>query len=287
MAERILVTGATGKLGSEIIRRLLERGETVRAATRFPSDAAALFGDNVEVVEMDYQSTETWDNALQWVDRLFLMPPPFDPHAFDTLAPFLDWAVSAGTGKVVLLSAMAIDREPDLALLRLERHLRDLDIAATSLRPNLYMQNLSTGFIADSIRDNGEIELSAAHGRVSFVDAADVAAVAAAALTGASLDGRSLTLTGPEAFAFADVAHRIANAAGRSVEYRPADHDRMREILRAAHFSDAAAGVAIELFDSVQRGEREPVDNALTDIIGRPATRLDDFISHNTAAWRR
>jgi uncharacterized protein YbjT (DUF2867 family) len=235
---------------------------------------------------MDYQSTETWDNAVQWVDRLFLMPPPFDPHAFDTLSPFLDWAVSAGTGKVVLLSAMAIDREPDLALIRLERHLRELDIAATSLRPNLYMQNLSAGFIADSINDLDEIEVSAGNGRVSFVDAADVAAVAAAALTGDSLDGATITLTGDEAFGFADVASRIADAAGRTVDYRPADHTRMREILRAANISNAAAAIALELFDSIQRGEREPVDTALADITGRPPTRLDDFIARSAAAWR-
>jgi uncharacterized protein YbjT (DUF2867 family) len=285
MPERILVTGATGKLGSEIVRLLLERGETVRAATRFPSDAAAMFGDDVEVVEMDYQSTETWDNAVQWVDRLFLMPPPFDPHAFDTLAPFLDWAVGSGTGKVVLLSAMAIDREPDLALIRLERHLGELDIAATTLRPNLYMQNLSTGFIADSIRDHGAIELSAGNGRVSFVDAADVAAVAATALTGDALDGDTVTLTGSEAFGFADVASRIADAAARPVDYRPADTARMLEILRAAHFSDAAAGVALELFDSIERAEREPVDSALADITGRPVARLDDFIAANAKAW--
>jgi uncharacterized protein YbjT (DUF2867 family) len=147
------------------------------------------------------------------------------------------------------------------------------------------MQNLSTGFIADSIRDHGAIELSAGNGRVSFVDAADVAAVAATALTGDALDGDTVTLTGSEAFGFADVASRIADAAARPVDYRPADTARMLEILRAAHFSDAAAGVALELFDSIERAEREPVDSALADITGRPVARLDDFIAANAKAW--
>lgn len=285
MPERILVTGATGKLGSQIVRLLHANGETVRAATRFPTDARKMFGDDVEVVEMDYQSTETWDNAVQWVDRLFLMPPPFDPDAFDTLAPFLDWAVASGVDKVVLLSGMAIDREPDLVLLRLENHLRDLGIAATALRPNLYMQNLSMGFIGDSIRRNARIELTAHTGRVSFVDAEDVAAVATLALTGDSLDGATVTLTGPEALGFADIAHRISAAAGRTITFQPVDESRMRRILRAAHLSAAAADVAIELFQAVERGERAPVHPAVNDILGRPAHSIDDFIAANISAW--
>jgi uncharacterized protein YbjT (DUF2867 family) len=286
MPERILVTGATGKLGSEIVRMLHAKGETIRAATRFPTRAETLFGGAVEVVEMDYQATETWDNAVQWVDRLFLMPPPFDPHAFDTLAPFLDWAVASGTHKVVLLSAMAIDREPGLALIRLERHLQELDIAATVLRPNLYMQNLSSGFIHDSIRDQGIIEVGAGDGRVSFVDATDVAEVAVLALTTRSLDADTVTLTGPDSFGFADVARRISEAAGKPVRYSPAPDQRMRDVLRAAHITDAAADVGIGLFAAIERGEREPVHSDVPDILGRPARTFTDFVAANAAIWR-
>jgi len=286
MRERILVTGATGKLGREIVRILHDRGESVCAATRFPSEARRLFGDDVEVVEMDYQSTETWDNAVQWVDRLFLMPPPFEPHVFDTLAPFLDWAVASGIARVVLLSAMAIDREPDLALLRLERHFHQLGIAATALRPNLYMQNLSSGFILESIRKHSCIEVGAASGRVSFVDVRDVAEVAAIALTSGDLDGETVTLTGAESVDFAEVARRIGDAAGRTVAIVRATHQRMREILRAAHWSAGAAEVAIALFDSIERGEREPVDGGLTKILGHPARALNDFITANVSHWR-
>lgn len=286
MSERILVTGATGKLGREIVRILHENGETVRAATRFPTEAASLFDDACEVVEMDYDSTETWDNAVQWVDRLFLMPPPFDPHAFETLAPFLDWAVASGVARVVLLSAMGVNRAPDLALHRLEQHLAGLGVSDTALRPNLYMQNLSSGLVLDSIRQEGRIEVCAPTGRVSFVDAADVARVAARALTQNAFDGITVTLTGAEAVGFEEIADRISAVAGRSITFDAVTPERMREILIAAHWPAASADVAVAMFESIERGEREPVTHDLPELLGHQPRSLDDFVTSNAAVWR-
>lgn len=285
MSERILVTGATGKLGREIVRILLADGETVRAATRFPSEARNLFGDAVEVVEMDYESTETWDNAVQWVDRLFLTPPPFDPHAFDTLAPFLDWAVASGIARVVLLSGIGVEHQPGLALHRLEQHLAGLGLSTTVLRPNLYMQNLSSGMMLESIRQHGRIQVCAPAGLVSFVDAADVALVATKALTGDALDGVTATLTGGEAVGFGEVARRISIATGRSITLEPISPDEMRDLLRAARWPRPSADVAVAMFESIERGERAAVKPDLADILGRIPRTLDDFIAANASVW--
>jgi len=168
----------------------------------------------------------------------------FDPHAYDPLAPFLDWAVASGVAKVVLLSAMAIDREPDLALVRLERHLNGLGIPATVLRPNLHMQNLSSGLVLDSIRDRSRIELNAGSGRVSET-AAD----------------------------FDDVAARVSAASGRPVTNEAVKKDRMGELLRAAQWSGAAAKVATTLFEANVRGERAPVHADLGEIPAAPPVR--------------
>jgi uncharacterized protein YbjT (DUF2867 family) len=286
MADRILVTGATGTVGHELVRRLRERGETVRAASRFPTAARDAFGEDVEIVEMDYDATDTWDAALQFVDRLFLMPPAFDPHAYATIRPFLDWAVSAGTRKVVLLSGMDVQNVPDLALHRLERHLPDLDIPYVILRPNLYMQNVSAGFLLDGIRQRGILELCAGEGEVSFVDERDVAAVAALTLCGAAHDGHALTLTGAEALDFHAVARVLSAAAGRPIRYADADEARMREILAEHRFAEGQADIALELFRSVRAGRRAAVHPDLSDALHRSPTSFTSFTVEHARVWR-
>jgi len=286
MRPRILVTGATGRLGRELVRRLIGGEEFVRVGTRWPERAQALFGEHVEVVELDYTSTETYDAAVQWVDRVFLSPPPFDPDAADTLTAFLDWVVDTGANRIVLLSAMGTEHVPELPLRRLEQHLEALDVDRVVLRPNLYMQNFSDGPFGDEIRERGTFELCAGSGRVSFVDVRDVAAVAATALKAEPLARPALTLTGPAALSFAEAAAALADAAGLRVEYRPVDADRMRESLRDRRWPDRQAEVAVRMFRSVADGRREPVTTDIESVLGRPAISFDAFANEAAEALR-
>ncbi|MCI0433324.1 MAG: NmrA family NAD(P)-binding protein [Gemmatimonadetes bacterium] len=286
MADRVLVTGATGKVGRELVRRLLGSGEVVRAGTRRPAVARESFGTSVESVEMDYDATETWDAALQWVDRLFLMPPPFEPDAYETIHPFLDWAVTGGVQKVVLLSAMDVENLPELPLHRLERHLMTLGVPHVVLRPNLFMQNFTDGFLLDGIRERGTIELSTGAGRVSFVDGKDVAAIAAAALQDSRHDGRAYTLTGSEALDMQDVAAILSESAGRTIAYEAIDDARLRDTLTTMRWPVRRIAVALGLFRSVRDGRRAAVHPDLEDVLGSPPTRFADFAAGHGSAWR-
>ncbi len=287
MAEkRILVTGATGELGRELVRLLVDSGCVVRAATREPGAARELFPSTVEVVELDFDRTETYDAAAQFVDRVFLMPPPFDPDAYGTINPFLDWAVAMDVERVVLLSAMGAESMPELALRKVERHLEGVGIAYTILRPNLYMQNFCSGFLLESIREQGAFELCAGDGRVSFVDARDVAAVAAAALRDGAHDGQAYTLTGIAALDLDEAAASLSEAAGRSIDYRAVPTERMLEILRAASWPMRQATVGTALFESVAEGLREPVREDLQLALGRAPTGFADFAREHAEVWR-
>ncbi len=285
MADRVLVTGATGKVGRELVRHLLEAGEVVRAATRFPSVARKAFGPDVEIVEMDYDVTETWDAALQWVDRLFLMPPPFEPDAYETIHPFLDWAVTGSVDKVVLLSAMDVENLPELPLHRLENHLAGLGVAHVLLRPNLYMQNFTSGFLLDGIRRESAILLPAGASRVSFVDGRDVAAVACAALREGRHDGQAYTLTGADALDLHDVALAIRAATGREIRYEAIADERLREILTAEHWPVRRIAVAVALFRAVRNGTRAAVHEDLQNLLGRPPTRFAAFATDQKTSW--
>jgi uncharacterized protein YbjT (DUF2867 family) len=284
MADRILVTGATGKIGRELVGRLLERGMAVRAATRFPDSAREAFGSEVEIVELDFDVTATWSAAVQWVDRVFLMPPPLDPHAWSTIGPFLDWAVTTSVSKVVLLSAMDIQNLPDSPLRRVEEHLTGLGVDWVILRPNLYMQNFSSGWLLDGIRRGG-IELCVGDGRVSFVDGRDVAAVAALALCDASLDGTAPTLTGPEPLSIAEVAKTLSDVAGHDIRYIPVDEDRVRVLMTARHRRPGHIETALALFRTVREGRRETVHPELGALLDHPPAAFRTFAAARGALW--
>ncbi|HUF13844.1 MAG TPA: SDR family oxidoreductase [Longimicrobiales bacterium] len=286
MPEKILVTGATGKLGGELIRRLLKRGVEVKAGTRSPERCAKLFADAVEVVHLDYDVTESWDAAVQWADRLFLVPPPFDPDADERLVPFIDWIVQSGSRHVVLVSAMGAEVREQLALHRVERHIIDTGVAWTLLRPNIYMQNFARGFVAASIRSSGVFRLSAGDGRVSFVDVRDVAEIASIVLGRDDDFGAAYMLTGPAALSHDEVAAAIAAAAGKPVRYEQIDDERMRGLLLADDWSAQQAATFVGLLEAIRGGERAAVSEETRALLGRAPTSFDTFARDHAEGWR-
>lgn len=285
MEERILVTGATGKVGRELVRLLLDGGAQVMAATRDPETARRIFGHGLEVRELDFRAAATYDDALQWADRVFLQPPPFHPDVHGALSSFVDWAVQAGTRHLVTVSAMGIEVREDLPIRRLERLIHESGIEWTQLRPNLYMQNFGAGFLGGRIRRTGAFSLPVEGSRVSFVDGRDVAAVAAAALTSEDHFGRAFTLTGPEALSHAEVAELITRASGRPVEFSTTSDEQMVEWLVGAGWRRDVAGVIISLFQSVRAGVRERVTLDVEEVLGRPATGFATWAKDRSDVW--
>ena len=286
MAEKILVTGATGKVGSELVRVLADGGADVKAGTRRPELAEGLFGSDVEVVELDYDVTSTWDGAVQWADRVFLVPPPFDPRGDERLVPFLDWAVQSGSEHLVLLSAMGIEAREQLALRRIEQRIERTGVSWTLLRPNIYMQNFARGFVARAIREEGAFRLPVAGAHVSFVDGRDVAAVAAEVLTTEDHYGEAYTLTGPEALEHRRVAEIISQVTGHPVRYEPIDEAAMRAMLSGAGWPEGRADTFAGLLAAIREGRRSAVTPDVSQLLGRPATSFQAFAREHVDDWR-
>ena len=217
---------------------------------------------------------------------MFLQPPPFDPDAHETLAPLLDWAVQAGARHVVTRSAMGMEVREDLPTRRLERHIESLGVEYTFLRPNLFMQNFGVGFLGERIQRTGRFAMPVEDARVSFVDGRDVAAVAAAALTGDEHYGRAFTLTGPEALSHAEVAAVISEVSAREVSFETCSDEEMLGWLKGAGWPVDVAGVVIAFYQSVRAGVRELATDDVSAVLGRPATSFRQYAEEFADQWR-
>ena len=285
MSDRILVTGATAPVGRELVRRLGEAGASVKAGTRHPKRAVDLFDPGVEIVELDYGQPATFNAAVQWADRVFLQPPSFDPDAYQTLLPLLDWAVQARTGHVVLVSAMGMEVRDDLPIRRLEKHLESLGVDWTFLRPNFYMQNFGEGFLGERIRRTGRFSLPVRDAAVSLVDGRDVAAVAATVLTSNEHMGEAYTLTGPEALTHEEIASLIASASGKNIVFEPCADQEMLGWLTGAGWRPAVASVVISMYQSVRAGVRADVTADIASVLGRSADTFEQFVNDHEDLW--
>lgn len=216
-AGRILITGATGTVGRAVAQQLAQQDAPVAAAVRNPE--RALQAVRVPTVAFDFHKPATYGEAFRGVEKLFLVRPPAIAAVWRSIFPALHAAQRAGVRHVVFLSLLGAENNPFVPHRWIEWHLQFLDMDWTFLRPNFFMQNLSTTH-REEIRDRDEIFIPAGDGATSFIDARDIAAVAVRALTEAGHEYMAYTLTGSEALTYAEVAHVLSDVLGRPIRYR-------------------------------------------------------------------
>ena len=282
----ILITGANGNSGRCVAEALAARQMPFRVALR-PGGRGALPAGASGSVDFDFADQSTWAATLDGVQGVYLLRPPAIANIKATLAPFINAVRAAGAGPIVFLSVAGAERNPILPHAAVERHLRaGPSDDHTILRPTYFAQNLEDAFRAD-IRERGEIVLPSGAGRVAFVDLKDVGEVAALALSGrADLRGVGVTLTGPRAVTFSEVAGLIATAAGRPMRYEPVSP--LTYALRLRRQGQPAMQILVQtiLNTGLRFGQSEAVDPTLPRLLGRPATDIADYIRRRAEVWR-
>jgi len=221
----ILVTGANGNVGSEVVRGLVSAASasgtdgpatSIRAAVSDPTRCPNV-PDGIECVRFDFLDPTTFDASLAGVDRVFLMRPPHMADA-EAFRPFLSAMRESGVRQVVFLSLLGVEKNPVVPHHAIEKALVASGLGYTMLRPSFFMQNLSTTHLEDIVT-RGEIVVPAGNGRTSFIDVRDIAAAAVVVLTEDGHTGRGYSLTGSEALTYSDCARLISEASGRTVVY--------------------------------------------------------------------
>jgi uncharacterized protein YbjT (DUF2867 family) len=282
----VLVTGATGTVGSLVTRELSARGVAVRAFVRDPAKAARMLGD-VELAPGDFSDAITVRRALNGVDAV-LLASPNHPRQLEYETGVIDAAAAAGVRRVVKLSTIGAQIGSPLAFWechgRIEEALHRSMVPAVVLRSNFYMSNLLAA--AEPVRNEGRLFAPAAGARIAMIDPRDVAAVAAVALTAGGHEGQTLVLTGPEPLTYRDVAVALCTATDHAVEFVDVPDERARQGFLAAGLPEWVADNLVVLFSLLRKGAAERTTDTVCGVTGRAPRSFAQFARDHARLFR-
>ena len=266
----ILVTGATGTVGSSLIPLLRGRGVDVRALVRDPDRAQRISAAGAQVVHGDFRDPASLRAAFDGVDAVFLAYGNV-PEQVEYECAVIDETERSGARRIVKLSARGVAEDSPVAYWHwhamIERHLRASSTPATVLQPGFLMTNLLAA--AESVRQQGMLFAPAADARIAMIHPGDVAAVAAVALTESGYDGRTFVLTGPEAMTYQRVADDLSAELGRQIGYVDIPPEAATAALIGAGVPAFAAEQVVRVFDALRQGVQSTTTSSVRTLTGR------------------
>jgi uncharacterized protein YbjT (DUF2867 family) len=277
----ILVTGATGTVGRQVVTQLSERGVPVRAVTRDPSSAGLPAG--VEVVRGDLAEPASLEPHLAGADSVFLVWPFTSPELAAGLGARVVELLARHVTRVVYLSAQAAAGRPDSFWATMERLIEDSGVAWTFLRPTGFAAN--TLMWADQVRGQGAVRWPYGAATRSLVHEYDLAAVAVRALTEDRHAGQRYLLTGPEAITQADQVRIIGEVTGRAVRWEEPPPGEARRQLLAAWGNPGFVDSALATWAGMVT-QPEPVTRTVEEITGAPARTFRQWAADHASDFR-
>ena len=281
-----LVTGASGTMGKAVLSEVAKSGAPHRAMFRSATEAAKAPAGTSTVIA-DFSKKDTLPPALEGITSVYLVCSPI-PQLIELEWNMIDACVSAGVDHIVLNSAMGA-REWRKSFpswhRRVEDKLKSTKISFTILRPNSFHQNVLTYF-ASSIRTQGVFHSSMGNAGVSFLDARDIAVVAAKSLPGGEHSGKTYELNGPEALTYSELAAKIAKHSGRDVQYVDIPAEKQRQAMLASGMPEWQADALLDLQAYYVSGKGGKIDGLLEQLLGRPPITMDQFLADFVGEFR-
>ncbi len=283
---KVLVTGASGNVGRYVTENLLHMEEQVVTAGTDPQKLKDMFQDKVDAVYLDFTKKETFQDALENVDRVFLIRPPHLGKPED-LYPFID-ALKAHEIKLVsFLSLMGVEKNTIPPHHKIEKYIEASKIPFAHIRPGFFMQNIS-GIHSIEIREMNQIFIPAGNSKTSFIDAEDIGLSVAALLhSPEKYKNTAHTITGPEALNYFQVANILSEVTGRKIEYaKPGFLKYRRHYIKQRGLEKAYVNVTMALYFMTRMGTAKDVTDDFIKLTGKKPRSFKEFAIANIDCFR-
>ena len=285
MTADILVTGASGNVGREVVRGLQAKNINFRIAAHNIDHITDDLGQEIDSVAFDFLDANTYKNAFEGIKRLFLIRPPQLANIPKEIAPTIQAAISAGVEHIVFLSLQGVENNKLVPHYKVEQLLLQSGIAYTFLRASFFMQNLSTTHCAE-IRDEDKIALPVGDAPTSFIDVRDIASVAVRALTENGHQNKAYTLTGSESLNYYRVADIMTDVLDRPITYtNPSTIGFfIKEVRNGRKWAYTLVMTALYLI--TRFGNAEEVTHEVETILGCEPISFRQFVEDYQACWQ-
>jgi len=287
----ILITGATGTNGVEIVKLLSHLSVPCRALVRTPEKAGTLSSlPNVEIVQGDFAHPETLEPALEGVDKALLISS-IAPNLPELQGNFVQAAKRAGVPYVVKFSGawqMGADLRKEWRFVRwhaeAEKLVEDSGLAFTHLQPNQFMQVYLR--FQPTIAAQGKFYAASGDSKVSPVDVRDIAAVAVAVLTGSGHEGKWYVITGPEALSYTEIADKLSTAVGKKVTYVDVPLETAKKALLDSGMPEWFAEGQSEQFRVRRQGHQSAITSVVAELARKQPISFDEFAREYAPCFR-
>jgi uncharacterized protein YbjT (DUF2867 family) len=280
--KKILITGATGNIGFEVIRFLYKNGTTnkIVAGVRDIAKAKVMFKDfpQLELAEFNFEDRDLAEKALEDVNCVFLLRPPHLSN-IEIFRPFVAKMKEKGISEVAFLSVQGAEKSKIIPHNKIEKLIRDFSLNYVFLRPGYFMQNLTTTLIED-LRTKNQIILPAGKAKFNWVDIENIAEVTSVILENFDLNkNQAIEITGSENENFETVSKLLSKSLDKKIEFVNVNPLRFYNIKKEQGMAKGMILVMIMLH-FLPRFQKEPViSNNYEKLTGKKPTKIIEFIT--------
>ncbi len=284
---KIMVTGALGNVGGYVAKHLILNKQEVVVADINLEALASKYGDLATSVYFDFTNPDTFEPALQDVDRVFIMRPPHLGKPED-LKPFVETLKNQKDMKLVsFLSLIGVENNPVPPHHKIEKYIEQAGLPYCHIRPSFFMQNIS-GIHAFEIKHFNNIVVPVKNALTSFIDAEDIGEITAKVLSEPEKhQNRGYSITGPEAINYFEVAKILSEELGRSIEYaNPKPSFAKKYWIEIRKLDKEYSTVMGMLYMMTRMGTAKNTTTVFEDVMGKKPQTFRKFVKKNLSAWK-
>lgn len=285
-AEPLLVIGATGNVGREVVKSLHASGYPVRATALNEHNAAKVPVEADEIAYFDFSDPATYAESFSGVKKLFLMRPPAISDVDKYIRPVVEYAAKVGLQQIAFLSLIGVEERSYVPHYKIEKLLEASTVPYTFLRCGFFMQNLDTTHRADIV-EYDDIFIPAGKAKTAFIDTRDIGAVAAHVLTTDGHEHQAYELTGAEALTYDEVAGIFTDVLGRKITYSSPSLPRFAWRMKKRGYPWGHVAVTSGLYFATRRGSAEKVTDGVQRLLGREPAAMRQYVEDYAAAWQK